>query len=69
MASYSGEQDINRLKPVKIHFLDKDSDKEGFFSLMVSGMPVIALTDQKYIVNNVQIDTLRRKGIKYEQIS
>ncbi|MGC1135296.1 MAG: hypothetical protein WA941_20880 [Nitrososphaeraceae archaeon] len=29
---------------------DKDSEKEGFFSLMVFGMPVIALTDQKYIV-------------------
>ena len=69
MPTYSGEQDINRLRPVKIHFKDKDSDEKGFYTLMVSGMPVQALPDQNYVVNKIQVGILQEKGIKYEEIT
>ena len=36
----SGDTGLNRLKSIRIHFVNKEEQEKGFYSLMVSGMPV-----------------------------
>jgi hypothetical protein len=62
------EQELDRLKPVKIQFTNEKEDERGLFTLMVSGMPARALPNNSYIVNNIQIKMLDEKGIAYYKI-
>ncbi|MGI0045003.1 MAG: hypothetical protein ACRD47_14955 [Nitrososphaeraceae archaeon] len=69
MATYgnvSGDIGLNRLKPVRIHFVNKEEQEKGFYSLMVSGMPVNVQGTNQYVVNNMQIKILDREKIQYQ---
>jgi hypothetical protein len=62
------EQELDKLKTVKIQFTNEKEDERGLFTLMVSGMPSRALPNNSYIVNNIQIKMLDEKGITYRKI-
>ena len=69
MATYgnvSGDIGLNRLKPIRIHFVNKEEQEKGFYSLMVSGMPVNVQGTNQYVINNMQIKVLDRERIQYE---
>ena len=55
------------LEQVKIHFKTKKDEEKGFYSLMISGMPVHGLPNHSYIVNKSQCKILEQKGIEYEE--
>ncbi|MGI8832963.1 MAG: hypothetical protein ACR2IS_10050 [Nitrososphaeraceae archaeon] len=59
---------LGHLKPVKIHSKSEEDDKKGFYMLMVSGMPVQALSNNRYVVNSAQVEMLEQKRIRYEKI-
>lgn len=59
--------DLDELEQVKIHFKTKKDEESGFYSLMISGMPVHGLPNHIYIVNKSQCKMLEQKGIKYEE--
>jgi hypothetical protein len=62
------EQELDKLKTVKIQFTNEKEDERGLFTLMVSGMPSRALPNNSYVVNNIQIKMLDEKGIAYHRI-
>lgn len=70
MASHTTQDDeeLDKLKTVKIQFTNEKEDERGLFTLMVSGMTARALPNNSYIVNNVQIKMLDEKGIAYHKI-
>jgi hypothetical protein len=58
-------ENIQNLRRVRIHF-DNEEDKEnGFYELMVSGMPAIALDNGRYLANPLQLKVLEKNGIDY----
>jgi hypothetical protein len=69
MAGYSnvsGDSGLNRLKPIKIHFVNREEQEKGFYTLMVSGMPVNVQGTNNYVVNTAQIRILDQEKIQYE---
>jgi hypothetical protein len=61
------EQELDKLRTIKIQFTNEKEDERGLFTLMVSGMPARALPNNSYIVNNVQIKMLDEKGVIYHR--
>ena len=57
---------LGHLKTAKIHFKNGKDQEKGFYILMVSGMPLQALPDDRYVINQSQIRLLEEKGIEYE---
>ena len=54
-------ENIQNLRRVKIYF---DNEK-GFYELMISGMPAIALDTGRYLANALQLKVLEKNGIHY----
>jgi len=44
-------ENIQNLRRVKIHFDNEKDEENGFYELMVSGMPAIALDNGRYLAN------------------
>jgi hypothetical protein len=61
------ERPLDGIERVKIHFKNQTDEEKGFYSLMVSGMPVHGLPNHKYVVTTSQCKILEEKGIKYEK--
>lgn len=57
--------ELSQLKPTKIHFTNKKEEERGFYVLLTSGMPVRAIANSRYIINESQCSMLSRKGIQY----
>ncbi len=57
--------ELDQLKPIKIHFPGKDEEERGFYALLIFGMPVRAIENSCYIINERQRNMLSQKGIKY----
>jgi hypothetical protein len=68
LASANIEDDLDRLKPVRIQFISQEDDKNGFATLMISGMPVHALQNNTYIINRIQVQILDEKHIPYTKL-
>jgi len=47
-------ENIHNLRRVKIHFDNEKDEENGFYELMVSGTPAIALDNGRYLVNALQ---------------
>lgn len=52
------------LRRTKIHFKEKD-EENGFYELLVSGMPAVSLENGRYLANAQQLKILRDKYIEY----
>ena len=42
-----------------------NDEENGFYELMVSGMPAIALDNGRYLANALQLKVLEKNGIHY----
>ncbi|HYA82415.1 MAG TPA: hypothetical protein VEH06_03055 [Candidatus Bathyarchaeia archaeon] len=58
-------ENIQNLRRVKIHFDNEKDEEKGFYELMVSGMPAIALDKGRYLANVLQLKILEENGISY----
>jgi len=58
-------ENIQNLRRVKIHFDNEKDEENGFYELMVSGMPAIALDNGRYLANALQLKILEKNGIHY----
>jgi hypothetical protein len=58
-------ENIQNLRRVKIYFDNEKDEEDGFYELMVSGMPAIALDNGRYLANAVQLKILEKNGINY----
>ena len=58
-------ENIQNLRRVKIYFDNEKDEEGGFYELMVSGMPAIALDNGRYSANAVQLKILEKNGINY----
>jgi hypothetical protein len=58
-------ENIQNLRRVKIHFDNEKDEENGFYELMVSGMPAIALDNGRYLANALQLKVLEKNGINY----
>jgi hypothetical protein len=61
-------ENIQNLRRVKIHFDNEKTiqcEEKGFYELMVSGMPAIALDNGRYLANALQLKALEKNGIHY----
>ena len=58
---------LDGIERVKIRFNSSTDEERGFYSLMVSGIPVHGLPNHRYVVTNIQCKILEEKGIKYEK--
>lgn len=58
--------DLQSLKPVRIHFETKKDRIDGFYTLMTSGKPVHGLDNGQYIVSHSQCELLDSRNIKYK---
>ena len=58
-------ENIQNLRRVKIHFDTEKDEEKGFYELMVSGMPAIALDKGRYLANPLQLKVLEKNGIHY----
>jgi hypothetical protein len=67
MAKSNKIEELDELEQIKIHFKTKEDEKNGFYSLMISGTPVHGLPNHVYVVNRSQCKLLEQKGIKYEE--
>jgi hypothetical protein len=59
--------ELSQLKPIRIHFDSKSEEERGFYALLTSGMPVKAVANSRYIINEKQCSMLFQKGIKYQK--
>lgn len=57
--------ELSQLKSIRIYFASKDEEEKGFYALMTSGMPVRAIANSRYIINEKQCVMLCQKGIQY----
>ena len=55
-------ENIQNLRRVKIHFDDEKDEEKGFYELMVSGMPAIALDNGRYLANALHLKVLEKNG-------
>lgn len=60
-------ENIQNLQRVKIHFDNEKDEERGFYELMVSGMPAIALDNGRYLANLSQLKILEQKKIHYNK--
>ena len=58
-------ENIQNLRRVKIYFDNERDEENGFYELMVSGMPAIALDNGRYFANALQLKVLEKNGIHY----
>lgn len=58
-------ENIQNLRRVKIYFDNEKDEEDGFYELMVYGMPAIALDNGRYLANAVQLKILEKNGINY----
>jgi len=58
-------ENIENLRRVKIHFSSEKDEENGFYELMVSGMPAIALDNGRYLANALQLKILEKNDIHY----
>ena len=59
--------ELSQLKPIKIYFESKADEEKGFYALLTSGMPVQAVANSRYIINEKQCIILSQKGIQYKR--
>lgn len=60
-------ENIQNLRRAKIHFDNEKDEEKGFYELMVSGMPAIALDNGRYLANISQLKILDQKKIHYNK--
>jgi len=53
------------LRRTKIHFKNEKDEENGFYQLLVSGMPAVSLENGRYLANFQQLKILRDKNIAY----
>jgi hypothetical protein len=58
-------ENIQNLRRVRIHFDNEKDEENGFYELMMSGMPAIALDNGRYLANVLQLKILEKNGIPY----
>lgn len=58
--------DIQNLRKVQIHFNNRKDQEKGFYKLLVSGIPINALENGRYLVNMTQRKILEDNQIHYE---
>jgi hypothetical protein len=58
-------ENVQNLRRVKIQFENERDEKSGFYELMASGMPALALDKGRYLANALQLKILERNGINY----
>jgi hypothetical protein len=63
---HSNPSPITNLKTVKIHFGNRKDEEDGFYALMISGIPIRTLDKGRYLVNAKQRRILEDNGIKYK---
>lgn len=57
--------DTQSLRRTKIYFRNDKDEENGFYQLLVSGMPAVALANGRYVVNDEQLNILQNNKIKY----
>jgi hypothetical protein len=57
--------ELQNPRRVKIYFDNEKDEENGFYELMVSGMPAIALNKGRYLANHLQLKILEKNGIHY----
>jgi hypothetical protein len=58
-------ENVQNLRRVKIQFENEQDEKSGFYELMASGMPALALDKGRYLANALQLKILEQNGINY----
>jgi hypothetical protein len=58
---------LESIERFRIHFKNQNDEEKGFYSLMVSGIPVHGLPNHRYVVSKLQCKLLEDKGIEYEK--
>jgi hypothetical protein len=59
--------ELSQLKPIKIYFENRADEEKGFYALWTSGMPVRAIANSRYIINEKQCTVLSQKSIQYKR--
>lgn len=57
-------ENLQSLRRTVIYFGKKD-EENGFYQLLVSGMPAVALENGRYVVNAKQLEILQSNKIEY----
>ncbi len=63
---YRQQTDIEGLKRVQIHFNNRQDEENGFYTLMISGIPINSLPNGRYLVNTRQRKILKDNHIDYQ---
>ncbi|MFZ0511985.1 MAG: hypothetical protein WAM14_10290 [Candidatus Nitrosopolaris sp.] len=61
-------KNIQSLDQVMIHFDNKKDEENGFYELMVSGIPISTFNSEnghRYLANALQLKILQENGINY----
>ena len=58
-------ENIQNLRRVKIHFDNEKDEENGYYELMMSGMPAIALDNGRCLTNALQLKILEKNDIHY----
>lgn len=58
---------VTGLFHIRLNDSEKNKD-EGFFTLMTSGASIMCLEDEEYIIDEVALNKLKEKDIKYEPV-
>ena len=58
-------ENIQNLRRVKIYFDNEKDEENGYYELMMSGMPAIALDNGRCLTNALQLKILEKNGIYY----
>jgi hypothetical protein len=56
------------LRKTMIHFKNEKDQENGFYELLVSGMPAVSLQNGRYLANFQQLKILRGKNIDYTTV-
>jgi hypothetical protein len=59
--------ELPQLKSIRIFFTKKEDEERGFYALLTSGMPVQAIPNSRYIINETQCDMLTQLKIPYQK--
>jgi len=58
---------LPQLQSIRIYFTRKEDEEKGFYALLTSGMPVQAIANSRYIINEKQCNMLTQMKIPYKR--
>lgn len=64
----TGSSKLKNLERVMIHFDNKKDEENGYYELMVSGIPISTFDSKegrRYLANTLQLKILQENGINY----